>query len=107
MVPEPQINPPGMAREALRELIREELARLLVRADGTPYPELPIEPVFTIEVACVAVPCSERALFIWLKRGGFEALYRWVGNRRYRMLPASQVRWIREQTVRKRRRTAA
>jgi hypothetical protein len=94
-------------REALRELIREELEHFLVRADRTAYRDTPIEPVFTLEVACAAVPCSERALFVWLKRGGFEALYRWVGNRRYRMLPASQVRWIREQMVRKRRRTAA
>jgi hypothetical protein len=107
MVPEAPVNTPGLTREELRELIREELAHLLVRADGTPYRELPIEPVFTLEVACAAVPCSERALFVWLKRGGFEALYRWVGNRRYRMLPAPQVRWIREQMVRKRRRTAA
>jgi hypothetical protein len=97
----------GITREALRDVIREELARLLVRADGTPYRELPIEPLFTVDVACAAVPCSERALYIWLKRGGFDALYRWVGNRRYRMLPASQVRWIRDQMVRKRRRTAA
>ena len=94
-------------RSELRELIREELEHFLVRADRTAFRQLPIEPVFTVEVACTAVPCSERALYIWLKRGGFEALYRWVGNRRYRMLPASQVRWIREQMVRKRRRTAA
>ena len=107
MTPEVPINPPGMTREALRELIREELERFLVRADRTPYRDMPIEPVFTIEVACAAVPCSERALFVWLKWGGFEALYRWVGNRRYRMLPASQIRWVREQMVRKRRRTAA
>ena len=94
-------------RNALRELIREEVAHLLVRADRTPYRDIPIEPVFTVEVACAAVPCSERALYIWLKRGGFEALYRWVGNRRYRMLPASQIQWVRNQMVRKRRRIVA
>lgn len=107
MTPEIPINPPSMTREDLRELIREELAGFLVRADGTPYRELWIEPVFTVDVAAAAVPCSERALYVWLRRGGFEPLYRWVGNRRYRMLPASQVRWVREQMVRKRRRIAA
>ena len=61
---------PGMARSELRELIREELEHFLVRADRTAFRQLPIEPVFTVEVACAAVPCSERALFVWLKRGG-------------------------------------
>ena len=94
-------------RNALRQLIREELEGYLVRANGTPCGEPPLEPLFTLEVAAEAVPCSERSLFLWLKRGGFEALYRWAGNRRYRMLPASQVRWVREQMVRKRRRITA
>src|SRR5262245_59234967 len=92
----PPISPQPEDREALRALIREELERLLVRAARTPYRELPIEPVFTVEVACAAVPCSRRALYVWLARGGFEAAYRWAGNRRYRMIPGSQVRWIRE-----------
>jgi hypothetical protein len=98
---------PGMAREELRALIREELEHFLVRADGTPLHASAVEPLFTVEVAAAAVPCSERSLFAWLKRGGFEAFYRWMGNRRYRMIPASQVRWVREQMVRKRRRTLA
>ena len=93
-------------RNALRELVREELERLGIRA-GTPFRDLALEPLFSVEVAAAAVPCSHRSLFGWLKRGGFEARYRWMGNRRYRMLPASQVRWVREQMVRKRRRTLA
>lgn len=92
MAPEIPINPPGITREAIRELIREELGALLTRADGTPYRDLGFESLFTVDVAAVAVPCSERALYVWLRRGGFEALYRWVGNQRYRMLPASQIR---------------
>ena len=94
-------------REALRELIREELGRFVVRSNGNPFQDFGLEPLFTVEVAAVAVPCSERSLFAWLKRGGVEAFYRWMGNRRYRMVPASQVRWVREQMVRKRRRTLA
>jgi len=97
----------GMRREEARALIREELERFLVRADGTPLHALAVEPLFSVEVAAAAVPCSERSLFAWLKRGGFEALYRWMRNRRYRMVPASQVRWVRDQMVRKRRRTIA
>ena len=70
MASDTAINQPSMTREALRALIREELAGFLVRSDRTSYWQESIEPLFTLEVACAAVPCSERSLYTWLKRGG-------------------------------------
>jgi hypothetical protein len=85
-------------REAIREVIREELG-LLYQLGGLP------EPIYTVDVACAAIPCDRATLRAYLKRGGFESLYRWFGiqTRRYRVIPASQVQWVRDQLVRKHR----
>jgi len=85
-------------------MLTEDEVRAIVRDEMSKHG--PLDPMYTFEVACSAVPCSPRSLSKWLKLGGFAPRYSFQLNVRYRMIPASQLRWIREQMFRAKRRVS-
>ena len=64
---------------------------------------LPLEPLYTLAVACELIPMpSVRALsmFLWKRKEQFEGRYRrYVGSRSQRLLSLSEIKRIRDMTV--------
>jgi hypothetical protein len=76
-----------------------EVQEVLV-TELSPEQRLPVEPLYLADIACQLIPCSRSTLYTYLKRGGFEPRYRWWRTRRYRMISASEIRYVRDLVVR-------
>lgn len=62
---------------------------------------LPVEPLYSLVSAAALVPTSVRALTAWLSRHKGDPrlskpIYRWWQRQRRRLLPASDIRYMRE-----------
>ena len=79
------------------------LERRVRALEEEPLVELPVEPLFNLDVAAVLIPMTYDALRSFLSRhkNEFPARYRrqGSGHRRVRLLLASEIRTIRERTL--------
>src|SRR5262245_31281465 len=66
---------------------------------------LPVEPLYEPEVAASLIPCSRKSLMSMLQRHKGELgepYFRiWRGHR-YRLISASEIRWLRDKLIRRR-----
>ena len=86
--------------------LQDRLAALERRVDALeaePPVELPVEPLFTLDVAAAFIPMSYDALRSFLSRNKAEFPARYVrqgsGHRRVRLLLATEIRTVRERTL--------
>jgi hypothetical protein len=79
------------------------LERRVAALEAEPPVELPVEPLFNLEVAAAFIPMSYDALRSFLSRHKEEFPARYIrqgsGHRRVRLLLASEIRTIRERTL--------
>ena len=81
----------------------DALERRVVALEEEPPVELPLEPLFSLDVAAALIPMSYDALRSFLSRNKATFPARYVrqgsGHRRVRLLLASEIRTIRERTL--------
>jgi hypothetical protein len=81
----------------------DSLERRVAALEETPPVELPVEPLFSLDVAAALIPMSYDALRAFLSRNKAEFPARYIrqgsGHRRVRLLLASEIRTIRERTL--------
>jgi len=92
--------------ESVRAIVRDELERITVEDDREPDAlALPVEPLYSMPVAALLVPCAVETLRKTLRQFPevFEPPYYTMTSKHTlrRMLTASQVIWLRTRFVRR------